>query len=252
MDRKGYMRDVYSKARLRGQEECYRFLDFEDYDKFLIHYICKRVPKGSKLLEVAIGTGYPIADALQKAGYQVFGVDISPKLIETCREINPQIDCMVGDVENLQYPDNTFPATYCFHSTWYFPDLSLAIDNMLRVTQAGGLVIFDIMNANNLAISTYYNKRFLETASLIGRTKLTIKNIASIIMRRGCANWRFLDYEVPIYPESIYEYTERGNYTFEVMGIPNVTGKLDYESIETAREHDALAEYSRLIFVVRK
>jgi len=252
MDRKTFVRDVYSKAWIRSQKSRYRFLDFEDYDKFLIHYMCKRVPKGSKLLEVAIGTGYPIADALQKAGYQVFGVDISPKLIEICREINPKIDCMVGDAENLQYPDNNFTATYCFHSTWYFPNLTLAIDNMLRVTQAGGLVIFDIMNANNSAISAYYSKRVLETISLIGRVRLMVKNIATIILHRGCPNWRFLVYEVPAYPESIYDYLRRSNHTPEVLGIPKITGRLDYESIEIPREHGALAEYQRLICVVRK
>lgn len=133
MDRKTYMREVYSKSWISAREEIYGFLE---YDKNLCNYICKHVPEAGKLLEVAIGTGYPFADFFQKAEYSVQGIDISPKLIEKCRQLYPKINCKVGDAEDLDYPDDFFDCVYCFHSTWYFPNLNKAIDEMLRVTRS--------------------------------------------------------------------------------------------------------------------
>jgi len=65
-------------------------------------------------------------------------IDIAPTLIDKCKQLNPDIKCKVGDAEDLEYPDNYFHLTYCFHSTWYFPRLNKAIDEMLRVTRSGG------------------------------------------------------------------------------------------------------------------
>lgn len=139
MDRKTYMRDVYSKGWITAREEIYGFLE---YDKNLCKYICEHVnTNAGKLLEVAIGTGYPFGDFFQKAGYSVYGIDISPDLIDKCRQLNPNINCKVGDAEDLDYPDDFFDCVYCFHSTWYFPNLNKAIDEMLRVTRPGGGVL---------------------------------------------------------------------------------------------------------------
>ena len=34
--------------------------------------------------------------------------------------------------ENIQFEDNYFDCTYCFASSWYFPDLYKSIDEMLE------------------------------------------------------------------------------------------------------------------------
>ena len=180
MDRKQYMKEIYPKYWISAREKLY---GFSEYDKSLCCYIAERVRAGEKGLEVAIGTGYPIADFLQKAGYSVCGIDISSDLIEKCRGTNPAIGCVIGDVEDLPFPDGHFGYTYCFHSTWYFPDLAKAIDEMLRVTRSPGLVIFDIQNRNAKNIAMAYRRR-LRASSRTGRmlkyTKNVIKNRASL------------------------------------------------------------------------
>ncbi len=143
MNRKTHMRDVYSKYWLTAREKKY---GFEEYDKNLCKEIEKRFPAKSKLLDVAVGTGYPVADYLQKAGYKVSGVDIAPNLIEKCQKLYPAVDSKVGDSENLSYPDNHFNCVYCFQSTWYFPNLNQAISEMIRVCRKGGAILFDIQN----------------------------------------------------------------------------------------------------------
>ncbi|MBM5804854.1 MAG: class I SAM-dependent methyltransferase [Candidatus Verstraetearchaeota archaeon] len=178
MDRKTFMKDVYSKYWIKERKA----MGFIQYDRNLCNYICKNVPTGSKLLEVAIGTGYPIADFLQKTGYEIYGVDISSDLIEECGRLNPNIKCEVGDAENLYYTDNSFDCVYCFHSTWYFPNLNVVIDEMLRVARSGGVVIFDIENLNNKKIAEGYRKRVLESAG----ARRAIRVVKNFINRIFC------------------------------------------------------------------
>lgn len=215
MDRKTYTKNVYSKYWITAREKIYGFME---YDKNLCNYVCGRIPKGKKVLEVAVGTGYPFADIFQKLGYIVYGIDISPELIDKCRQTNPLIDCKVGDAEYLDYPDDQFDCTYCFHSTWYFPDLTKAIDEMLRVTHPGGLIIFDIQNRNNKDINRAYRKRLSPDTGMKRIFRYT-KNIAKVFLHRGTPVWYSFVYEVPTYPGVIYKhFRDRPNYKFSSDG----------------------------------
>jgi ubiquinone/menaquinone biosynthesis C-methylase UbiE len=239
MDRKHFMREVYSQYWARARETKYGFMD---YDHRLCDMISNEAPEGGKLLEVAIGTGYPIADALQKSGFEIHGIDISPALIEKCHETNPAIHAKVGDAENLDYADGEFDAVYCFHSTWYFPDLTRVIDEMIRVTRPGGFVVFDIQNRANEAIAAEYDRqRALVRPGLAPRLNLHARNLAKVVLRRGNPNWHGLVYEVPTDPKAIQQHL--GDREFRV---------LDRELNQLSDENGGFSEYPRLVFVIGK
>jgi len=236
MDRKHFMREVYSHYWLRARESKYGFMD---YDQRLCDMIVGQAPERGKLLEVAIGTGYPVADALQKKGFEIHGIDISPALVEKCRATNPAIHAKVGDAENLDYADGEFDAVYCFHSTWYFPDLTRVIDEMMRVTRPGGFVAFDIQNRANPQIAAEYDRRLaLVRPGLAPRLNLHARNIAKVVLRRGNPNWHGLVYEVPTDPHAIQEHL--GDREFRV---------LDRELNELTADQ---TEYPRLVYVIGK
>ena len=132
-DRKEYMRTIYAK---HWHEKRISY-GFSNYDQSLVDELTK-VKQNGKIMEVAIGDGLPYAKELLLRGYDIYGVDIAPSLIEQVRESLPGIKASVGDAENLEFPDNTFDITYCFRSTWYFPDVLKAIDEMIRVTEQKG------------------------------------------------------------------------------------------------------------------
>ena len=247
MEQKKYITDVWAKLYPDRREKVYGFLE---YDKNLCSYVSEHIPRGSKLLEVAVGTGFPFADFFQKAGYVVHGIDLSPYLIEKCRELNPNIICKVGEAENLEYEDNCYDATYCFHSTWYFSDLLKSIDEMIRVTRPKGMTFFDIQNRNNPKIAEGYVYNILQGKG-IRRVIRFFKNIMLMILRKNTFSWHFLFkhvvYETPTFPEDIYKYLkEIGVTNFQVM----VTEK--DESIHETNELGAFEDYKRLVFVIRK
>jgi ubiquinone/menaquinone biosynthesis C-methylase UbiE len=244
MDRKVFIRDIYSNYWLSAREKRY---GFSKYDKNLSNYICENVPNRSKILEVAIGTGYPFADFFQKEGYFVYGIDISPDLINKCQQLNPEIHCRVGDAEELDYPDSDFDCTYCFHSSWYFPNLNKAIDEMFRVTRPNGLVIFDIQNLNNHKINKIYRRNLFENRG-IGRIIRIMKNIAIIILNRGCLNWHFVDYEVPSSPRSIYNHFLNKRISNICIMVKRNDGSIEIKDDITKNFN----EFGRLIFVIRK
>ncbi|MBI4283592.1 MAG: class I SAM-dependent methyltransferase [Chloroflexi bacterium] len=244
INRKRYIKDVYVKYWITAREKIYGFLE---YDKSLCRYICEHVPNGGKLLEVAIGTGYPFADFFQKAGYSVSGIDISPDLIEKCRQLNPNIKCQVGDAEKLDYTDDYFDVTYCFHSTWYFPNLNQVIDEMLRVTRPGGIVIFDIENLNNEEIDRAYRKRLSDSTGVVRMVRYAKEVVAWLILGRRTPIWNLPVYEVPTYPESVYGHLEKSRIAnFQVMV------RHEDESIETRDGISSFEDFARLVFTITK
>ncbi|MBN1161370.1 MAG: class I SAM-dependent methyltransferase [Dehalococcoidales bacterium] len=247
MERKRYIKEVYSKWWPDARKKQYGFLE---YDKNLCDYICQHVPGGSKLLEVAIGTGYPIADYLQKAGYVIHGIDLSPDLIEQCRKLNPNIKCKVGDAENLEYEDNYFNATYCFHSTWHFPDLNKTIDEMVRVTCPGGMIIFDVLNRSNSEIEAAHQKNIARGKG-IKRAVTFIRNFIGMILGKRAFNWHFLFHyvvhEVPIYPQDVLQHLrDKGINGVEVM-VRQADG-----TISAADNPGPLPDFPRLVFVIKR
>ena len=238
MDRKHFMREVYSHYWLRARETKYGFMD---YDRRLCEMISGRAPEQGKLLEVAIGTGNPVADTLQKQGFEIHAIDISPALVEKCLATNPAIHAKVGDAENLDYAEGEFDAAYSFHSTWYFPDLTRVIDEMLRVTRPGGFIAFDIQNRANPEIAAEYDRRReLVRPGLAPRLNLHARNVAKVILRRGNPNWHGLVYEVPTDPAMLHAHLADRSYQVLDHDLNELPGRQSFP------------DHARLVFVVEK
>jgi len=221
--------------------------------------------KGTGLVGGAGGTGYPLADFFEKAGYSVYGIDISPDLVRKCRYLNPKVNCVVGDAEHLSWTDGCFGCVYCLHSTWYFPNLNQVIDEMLRVTLPSGLVVFDIQNRNNRQIADAYRKRLCtnsiprvirrvakEWGRQLLRGQLTsalrlLKRFVISLMRGDVSIWYAVIYETPTFPEDVYAHL-RGR---EVSSFRLFVKRVD-EIIEKREILDSASDFGRLIFVVTK
>ncbi len=137
-------------------------------------------------MEVAIGDGFPYAHHFDQVGYEVFGVDIAKYNVDLIEDAIPNINVRLGDAENLDFPSEFFDIVYCFRSTWYFPNLVVAIDEMLRVTKKGGLIMFDVQNMYN-PIHQRTIKRNLKREkdhAIVNVSGRFIKNLLKIMLRR--------------------------------------------------------------------
>ena len=91
-----------------------------------------------KLLEIGTGHG---KDSLffQEQGFGVTGIDISPAMVELCRQKG--ITTQVMDVIDLGFDKNSFDAVYALNSFLHLPksEFPLALENVRAVLKPAGL-----------------------------------------------------------------------------------------------------------------
>jgi len=98
---------------------------------------------GPRVLEVGVGTGKNIEFYPQNL--EVTGIDLTPGMLERARkraaDLNCKVDLHMGDVQCLDFPDNTFDtvvATFVFCSV---PDPVQGLGEVRRVVRPGGQVL---------------------------------------------------------------------------------------------------------------
>mgnify|MGYP006414586525 FL=1 len=242
-DRKQYMKTSYAKYWINARNLIYGTMP---YDLSMIDKIDEISKKNSvkKILEVAIGTGDPIAADLLGKGYQMSGVDISEILIAKCKENYPKINAIVGDAENIKLSNGSFDLVYCLHSAWLIPNFNRAISEMLRVVKKkGGVVIFDIQNSDNKSIQKIYYQHIFENKNLLGMAYKTFKNSAKLILRKGTQDWPFIVSQTPQKPSEMIDAIDLSIEKIKVFGV-------DGNGVLKKISNDQHRQYQRLVFIV--
>ena len=88
------------------------------------------------------GPGH-VARYLRDAGLTVFGLDLSPGMLEQARQLNPDISFREGNMMALDLPDGALAGIAAFYAIVNIPkeSLSLVFREMERVLQPGGLLL---------------------------------------------------------------------------------------------------------------
>jgi SAM-dependent methyltransferase len=96
---------------------------------------------GQRWLDVATGTG-AVAIRAARAGADVTGLDLAPRLIETARRVAAEeglaIRFEVGDCEDLPYEDSTFDVVSSAVGVIFSPDHHAVARELARVCRPGG------------------------------------------------------------------------------------------------------------------
>ena len=100
---------------------------------------------GLHVLEVGIGTGKNML--FYPAGISIIGIDLTPGMLQRAQvragelQLNSRVELQLGDVQQLDFPDNNFDsavATFVFCSV---PDPVLGLRELKRVVKPGGHVL---------------------------------------------------------------------------------------------------------------
>ncbi|MGH8948871.1 MAG: class I SAM-dependent methyltransferase [Acidimicrobiia bacterium] len=95
------------------------------------------------VLDVGCGTGENF-EYLKKAA-AVTALDLSPEMIEEARrrrrQLGADIQLVVGDAQELPFPEARFDTVVSAFSSCTFPDYAAAFQEMVRVTKPGGRVL---------------------------------------------------------------------------------------------------------------
>jgi predicted acetyltransferase/SAM-dependent methyltransferase len=127
-----------------------------------MHYIHRYAKKGSKVLEIGAGTGrYSIA--LAKEGMDVTAVELVEKNLEILKEKSKglsHIQSLQGDATDLNMlEDDQYDVTLVFGPLYHLyekEEVQKAIDEAIRVTRPGGVILFAFISVYALMYSNYF------------------------------------------------------------------------------------------------
>ncbi|KAH8807097.1 S-adenosyl-L-methionine-dependent methyltransferase [Xylogone sp. PMI_703] len=115
------------------------------FKKACINEAISLLPNNARVLDVGCGTGIPVSDMLSKAGLNVVGFDISPKMVKLAQD-RVKGSFTVSDM--LTYPnEGQFAAIFMIfcHLQLSYLDFHTAVYRFARALQPGGLFILGQM-----------------------------------------------------------------------------------------------------------
>lgn len=104
---------------------------------------------GASILDVGCGSGKPIAAYLKSHGFNVYGIDISPKQIEYAKEIIPEENLFVGDICDFS-ANRQFDAIICWF-TLFHVHVSLhetVLQKLQELLKPAGLLLITFADTN--------------------------------------------------------------------------------------------------------
>ena len=130
-----------------------------------------------QVLDVATGTADFAIAVADKApeGSHVTGIDISEGMLRIGREKSQgkPIDFVMGQAEELPFPDNSFDRACVAFGVRNFEDRERGLQQMCRVLREGGkLVILELSYPRNRVIRYFYKLYSLKFLPLLG-TRMT-------------------------------------------------------------------------------
>lgn len=101
---------------------------------------------GKRVLDLGCGYGWHCKYAAQQGAEYVLGTDISRRMLETARKINPapEIEYRHAAMEDLDVPDASFDVVISSLAFHYVEDFSQLVSNICRWLKAGGDFVFSV------------------------------------------------------------------------------------------------------------
>lgn len=102
---------------------------------------------GEKLLDVGCGSGH-WSRFFVSMGYQVYGIDISPEMVQVAQSSVPSCSFEVADASDLPFSSEIFDVVAAMATLEFVTDPRLALKEMARCTRPGGTILVGSLNKN--------------------------------------------------------------------------------------------------------
>ncbi len=148
------IRDSYDRLADEYARRLFNELQNKPLDRELLHRFAAEVAGRGEVCDMGCGPGQ-VARYLRDAGTSVFGLDISPRMVEQAQQFNPDISFREGNMTSLDLPDGTLAGIVAFYAVVNIPKESLpsAFREMQRVLQPAGYCCLHFMRATKLFTS---------------------------------------------------------------------------------------------------
>lgn len=117
-------------------------------NRYVVQSTQKYLPVGSRIMEGGCGLSQMVY-SLDKAGYDVHGIDYAPKVVEAVNRQWPHLNVTQGDVRNIPAADGAYDGYWSFGVIEHFPEGYEDIAReMWRVLRQGGYLFLSFPTFN--------------------------------------------------------------------------------------------------------
>jgi ubiquinone/menaquinone biosynthesis C-methylase UbiE len=111
-------------------------------DRELLDRFAAEIGKQGNVCDMGCGPGH-VARYLRDAGTSIFGLDLSPGMVEQARKRNPGISFQLGDMTAIDLPDQALAGIVAFYAIVNIPEalLPTVFREMWRVLQPKGRLL---------------------------------------------------------------------------------------------------------------
>lgn len=143
------IRESYDRLADEYARRIFNELQHKPLDRQLLNRFAAEVRGRGELCDMGCGPGH-VARYIRDVGATVFGLDISPRMVERARQLNPDISFREGNMLALDIPDRTLAGIAAFYAIVNLPkeSLPLVFREMERVLQLGGLLLLAFHTGN--------------------------------------------------------------------------------------------------------
>lgn len=133
------IRDSYDTLADEYAQRIFNELQHKPLDRELLNRFAAEVAGRGEVCDMGCGPGH-VARYLRDAGTTVFGLDLSPRMVERARQLNPDISFREGNMMALDLREGTLAGITAFYAIVNLAkeSLPLVFREMERVLQPGG------------------------------------------------------------------------------------------------------------------
>lgn len=151
-----------------------------------------RLRQGARGLDLATGTG-DIALLLRDRAAHMVGLDVTLRMVTLARAksgVSTSPSFLVGDMMALPFPSGSFDLVTTGYGLRNVPDLTVAVDEIVRVLKAGGqLLSLDFNRPSNRLVRAVY----LSYLSVVG-------GALGWLLHRDPDTYRYIPASIRLYP----------------------------------------------------
>jgi ubiquinone/menaquinone biosynthesis C-methylase UbiE len=136
------IRESYDRLADEYTRRIFDELQHKPLDRELLNRFASEIAGSGEACDMGCGPGH-IARHLRGAGAAVFGLDLSTRMLEQARQLNPDISFREGNMLALDLADGTLAGIAAFYAIVNIPkeSLPLVFREMARVLRQGGLLV---------------------------------------------------------------------------------------------------------------
>lgn len=136
------VRENYDRIAEEYTRQLFDELKFKPLDCELLRRFAAEVKGRGVACDMGCGPGH-VARFLRGAGATVFGLDLSPQMIEQARRLTPEIEFRTGNMLALDLPHASLAGIAAFYAIVNIPidRIPVVFAEMIRVLAPGGLLL---------------------------------------------------------------------------------------------------------------